>query len=202
LTPEELEQRFPQGLPDDLEAPLIKQYRYLLSAVDANGDNFHDIPSLSSAKAPDWGSSGIVYQSAAGLQRTDDADVATQTVVFDNLKPFYYDPDWQPGGNQIAFQVKGAAQWEIYVVNADGSGMTALTRPVTTLVDELPSNVAPAYSLDGRHIVFLSNRSANNSAGDWHLWVMNADGSNQHPLPIDLAIEYSYGLEQVVSWGG
>nr|HMN27313.1 hypothetical protein [Caldilineaceae bacterium] len=68
--------------------------------------------------------------------------------------------------------------------------------------DQLPSNVAPAWSPDGQHIVFLSNREANHEAGNWRLWVMDADGSNQRPLPIDVPITYNYGLEQMVSWGG
>jgi uncharacterized protein YraI len=200
LLPEAFEDRFPNGAP--FEIPLVKEYTHRLSAVDVNGDGFHDIPALDSARAPDWGAGGIVYQSKAGLQRTADAQTAvTQAVAFDPLKPFYYDPAWQPGGGQIAFQVKGAAQWEIYVVNSDGAAMTALTRPATALVDELPSNVAPAYSPDGQHIVFLSNRTDDHAAGPWRLWVMNADGSNQQPLPIDIPIEYTFGLEQVVSWG-
>jgi Tol biopolymer transport system component len=87
------------------------------------------------------------------------------------------------------------------VVNTDGTSKMALTQPKTTLVDSLPSNVAGAYSPDGQHIVFLSNRTPTNEAGQWRLWVMNADGSDQRQLPIDLTIEYTYGLEQVVSWG-
>ena len=207
VTQDELDdmlKRMPEGAPggDTADFPLVKQYQHRLSAVDLNGANFHDIVSLDSALAPDWSAGGIVYQSSAGLQRTaDTAGAVNELVAFDYLKPFYYDPDWQPGGGQIAFQVKGAAQWEIYVVNPDGTGMTALTRPVTTLVDELPSNVAPAYSPDGQHIVFLSNRGADNSAGAWRLWVMDADGSNQRQLPIDVEIDYTFGLEQVVSWG-
>ncbi len=31
---------------------------------------------------------------------------------------------------------------------------------------------------------------------------MNADGSNQHPLPINVAIDYTYTGEQMISWGG
>ena len=72
---------------------------------------------------------------------------------------------------------------------------------MTTLVDELPSNVAPAFSPDGQQIVYLSNRRDDNEAGPWRLWVMNADGSNQRPLPIDIEITYGFGGEQVVSWG-
>lgn len=201
LLPDEFAKRFPFA--QSGQFPLVKEYQHQLSVVDRDGRNFHDIAALNSAQAPDWSDSGIVYQSAAGLQRTADAaHVTTALVAFDALKPFYVDPDWQPGGDQIVFQVKGAAQWEIYVVNSDGSGMHALTRPVTALVDELPSNVAPAYSPDGKSIVFLSNRGANNSAGAWRVWVMDADGDNQRPLPIDIQIDYTFGLEQAVSWGG
>ena len=29
----------------------------------------------------------------------------------------------------------------------------------------------------------------------------NADGSNQHPLPVNVALDYGYTDEQMVSWG-
>lgn len=58
-----------------------------------------------------------------------------------------------------------------------------------------------AWSPDGSQIVFLSNRASDNSAGPWHVWVMNADGTDAHMLPIDLLIEYGYGNEQMVDWG-
>jgi hypothetical protein len=47
----------------------------------------------------------------------------------------------------------------------------------------------------------LSNRTDQNSAGPWRLWVMNADGSNQHALPLDMTFDYQFGLEQMISWG-
>ena len=72
---------------------------------------------------------------------------------------------------------------------------------MTTLVDQMHNNLAPAWSPNGQQIVFLSNRAENNEAGAWRLWVMNADGSNQQPLPIDITINYTYGNEQAVSWG-
>ncbi|MGL4650630.1 MAG: TolB family protein, partial [Caldilineaceae bacterium] len=92
--------------------------------------------------------------------------------------------------------------WDLWVMNADGSGRTGLTRPATTLLETLPSNVAAAWSPDGSQIVFLSNRTDTNSAGAWRLWVMDADCCNQRPLDIDLPLTYTFGAEQVVSWGG
>lgn len=200
LSPKEFAARFPDGAPFDVT--LVREIEYNLAAVDSNGDNYHDLATLESARAADWNEAGIVYQSSSGLQVTaDTADAQNELVAFDYLNPYYYDPDWQPDGGQIAFMVRGASHWEIYVINPDGSGMTALTKPVTALVDELPSNVAPAYSPDGRYIVYLSNRGEDNSAGAWQLWVMEADGSNAYPLSVGVDIEYTFGDEQAVSWG-
>ncbi len=50
-------------------------------------------------------------------------------------------------------------------------------------------------------IAYVSNRDAENDAGPWRIWVMNADGSNQRPLPLDVPIEYTFAVEQMVSWG-
>ncbi|MBW7882106.1 MAG: SH3 domain-containing protein [Caldilineaceae bacterium] len=187
---------------DPSDYPLIILYTYDIGVVGADGANFHSLAALSSARTPDWSASGIVYQSSDGLQIIQDTDGATnQLVIFDPLLPADQDPDWQPDAGRIAFQRQGASHWEIWAVNPNGSGLRALTQPKTTLVDQLPSNVAPAYAPDGEHIVFLSNRDKDGSAGDWRLWVMDADGSNQRALPIEVPLDYTFGAEQVVSWG-
>lgn len=200
LIPSVAEQRVPPEMFEGM--PIVKEYQYRLSVVDVNGNNFHDVAALTSAKAPDWGSAGIVYQSGAGIQRTDDAEgTRSEEVAYKQLGPLYFDPDIQPNGGRVVYQVRGAAQWDLWAVNLDGSGTAALTSPATTLVDSLPSNVAAAWSPDGSHIVFLSNRTDENTAGAWRLWMMDADGGNQRALPIDVPIEYTFGAEQVVSWG-
>jgi Tol biopolymer transport system component len=98
-------------------------------------------------------------------------------------------------------QHRRPSHWDLFIVNPDGSGYAPLTRPTTVLVDSLPSNVAPAWSPDGQQIVFLSNRTPENSAGAWGVWVMNADGSNQRRLPIDLSFDYGFAEEQMLDWG-
>ncbi|MCE7980740.1 MAG: hypothetical protein DYG89_06065 [Caldilinea sp. CFX5] len=179
--------------------PKEERPEWMLSRVDVDGKEYRDLAVLSSARSPDWNEAGIIYQSSAGIQLTkDEGDATTSKIYFDG---YDWDPDWQPNGGRIVFQSKEGPHWEIFAVNPDGSGITALTRPVTTLVNQLPSNVAPVWSPDGNYIAFLSNRADNNEAGAWRVWVMNADGSNQRPLPINLEIQYGYNSEQMISWG-
>ena len=185
-------------LPFLKDFPLVKRPEFVLSRVNRDGQEHRDLAALTSAKAADWNEGGIVYQAVSGLEITDDLPTGDTRRVLG--EPYYQDPDWQPGAGRIAFQSREGSHWEIFVTNPDGSGVSALTRPVTTLVDELPSNVAPAWSPDGAHIVYLSSRDDDNSRGPWRLWVMDADGGNQRPLPIDVTIDYGFGAEQVVSW--
>ncbi|MCB0121669.1 MAG: PD40 domain-containing protein, partial [Caldilineaceae bacterium] len=193
--------RLPPGMPTD-NLTLSKEYEYNLAVVDPDGDHYHDIAALESARVADWSKAGIVYQSSAGLQITDDReDAENRLLLFIPLQPPHEDPDWQPNGGKVAFVQHHGSHYEIFTINPDGSSMTALTRPVTTLVDEMPNNLAPAWSPDGHHIVFLSNRAAGNEAGAWRIWVMDADGSNQRALPITITIHYTYGNEQSVDWG-
>lgn len=189
------------GLVDDLFSDVNKEERpeWMIARVDVNGKEYRDLPALPSARAPDWNVGGIVYQSAAGIQLTQDKpDGDTSKIYYDG---YDWDPDWQPGGGRIVFQSKEGPHWEIFAVNPDGSGITALTRPATTLVDQLPSNVAPSWSPDGKYIAYLSNRADNNEAGAWRVWVMNADGSNQRPLAVNVEINYTYNGEQMLDWG-
>ncbi len=205
ITLRQLSQNFPGVPPQLLQKSILSEYdrielpNYGLARVSASGGDYRDLPALDSATAPDWNENGIVYQSKAGIEITQDKpDGETRPVIQENWD---WDPDWAPNGGPIVYQSKEGPHWEIFRVNPDGSGQVALTRPVTTLVDQLPSNVAPAYSPDGSQIVFLSNRQDDNEAGAWRLWVMDADGSNQRPLPLEMEIDYAFGGEQVASWG-
>lgn len=88
------------------------------------------------------------------------------------LSPFAgaaYDPVWSPTNNQIAFVSTDPGNDEIYVINADGSGLRRLT------TNSWEWDKHPTWSPDGQYILFYSNRDS----GRRQLWLMKADGSEQ-----------------------
>jgi Tol biopolymer transport system component len=95
---------------------------------------------------------------------------------------FYAAPDWSPDGRKFVFAKRvarsgapcrpaGRCNDEIYVINADGTGLRRLTR------NAVPDG-HPVWSPDGRRIAFLRRRAG----PAWNIYVMNADGSGQRKL--------------------
>jgi hypothetical protein len=89
-----------------------------------------------------------------------------------HMKAIAYDPVWSPTGNTIAFVSPEPGNDEIFIVNADGSGLTQLT------FNQWEWDKHPTWSPDGSQIVFWSNRETQRQ----QIWIMNADGSNQRNL--------------------
>ncbi len=80
------------------------------------------------------------------------------------------DPAWSPDGKRIAFVSDRDGNFEIYVMNADGSGQRRLT--TNSAADR-----NPAWSRDGKQLIFQSKRDGNEE-----IYLMNADGSRQTRL--------------------
>jgi Tol biopolymer transport system component len=78
-------------------------------------------------------------------------------------------PDWSPDGTQITFSTDRDGNTEIFVMNANGSGKTNLTRNAA-------SDGGPVFSPDGKYIAFSSDRA--DAQGRRDIWKMGADGSN------------------------
>lgn len=76
-------------------------------------------------------------------------------------------PSWSPDGSKIAFESDRDGNYDIYVVEPDGSSFRRLTR-------HRADDMGPAWSPDGAKIAFASNRD-----GRSRIHMMNADGSEQ-----------------------
>lgn len=74
-------------------------------------------------------------------------------------------PSPTPIPERIAFVSERDGNWEIYAMNADGTGVTRLTHHPAF-------DACPSWSPDARRIVFQSERD-----GNWELYIMNGDGS-------------------------
>ena len=93
-------------------------------------------------------------------------------------------PHWSPDGTRFLFQspkepVKGGEQ-NIYVINADGTGMTQLTAHLSSDPNGVQGTFHPCWSPDGTLIVFAHYPGPR--AGKSALYLMGADGSDMHLL--------------------
>jgi Tol biopolymer transport system component len=79
---------------------------------------------------------------------------------------------WSPDGSRIAFDRSRDGNFDIYVMNADGSGPVQLTC-------EPSIDARPAWSPDGRSIAFHSDHGSPTVSG---IYTMAADGSNVRRL--------------------
>lgn len=105
--------------------------------------------------------------------------------VFDG----YFGLSWTPDG-RIVYSSKPSDNFDLFVMNADGSGRKPLTQDKYW---EYGAQVSP----DGRYIVFQSER-----AGNLNLWRVDIDGNNPKQLTegsgIDDSIAYSPDSQWIV----
>ena len=78
---------------------------------------------------------------------------------------------WTPDG-RIVFSSRDGGQSDMWIMNADGSNRRRLTSDVN-------KDYAPAFSPDGRYLIFETNRSKSNLT---EIWRMDLDGGNLKQL--------------------
>jgi TolB protein len=94
------------------------------------------------------------------------------------INDYGLDPDWSPDGEKISYIEVVGGHYEIFVMNADGSGRKQLT-------SSSGADLYQTWSPDGTKIAFISKRD-----GNAELYVMNADGSEQTRLTYSSDDEY------------
>ncbi len=127
---------------------------------------------------PAWSPDGKSIAFTRGSQQGDAGDVYVLTLGTGAIRRVSNSPDydhqvaWSPNGARLVFERDLASSSSIYAVDADGTHLTRLTGAGFF-------DVGPAYSPDGTMIAFGTDRSGG-FQGD--LWLMRADGTNQHVL--------------------
>ena len=92
------------------------------------------------------------------------------------------DPNDSPPAERIAFSSSRDGDFEIYVMNPDGSGVRQLTHNRETEKSNAEDD-NPAWSPDGSKIAFMSTRDHPSGGVETEeIYVMNADGSDEKRL--------------------
>jgi len=89
-------------------------------------------------------------------------------------------PKFSPDGKSILFQDRLGDNSEICLISSDGSG------GIKNLTNNPAKDAVPSWSPDGSRIAFTSNRDGSHDISQ--IYVMNADGSNQHRVYYNSAL--------------
>lgn len=155
----------------------------------ADGSSFVRLTGESGVNShPSWSPDGttIAFES----DRNGSHDLFLMDATGANKRPLMTTPDvqeenpnWSPDGAMIAFDScpassypcpGGTVDYNIFVVNADGTGLTQLTT-------DPKIDTAPAWSPNGRQIVFRSD-----ATGNTEIFTMRSDGSEMRKLTAGL----------------
>ena len=100
-------------------------------------------------------------------------------------------PCFSPDGKHIVFSSNRDKDYEIYLMEWDGSNQVRIT-------DSPGIDRHPAFSPDGKHIAFTSNRD-----GNYEIYIMHRDGTNPqrittHPERDDYCTWHPNGKQLVI----
>jgi tetratricopeptide (TPR) repeat protein len=86
---------------------------------------------------------------------------------FTQLTTYGEDSAPAPRGDQVAFMSNRAGNWEIYLMNQDGTEVRRLT-------NRAAQDGLPTWSPDGKTIAFVSDQG-----GNWAVWALNPPAGSQ-----------------------
>ncbi len=163
---------YPAWSPDGTRIAFVSEGD--LYVMNADGSNPAKLTATNLSRPPTWSPDGttLLYECDRDLCAfcldTNTETNLTETSTIDTW------PIWAPDGSRIAFVSGRDRNWEIYVMEADGSNVRRLT-------DNPYDDLWPAWSPDGEHIAFASRRTVN-GALSWDIYLVAPDGTGLHRL--------------------
>ncbi len=121
---------------------------------------------------PDWHPAGTRIAWSAWLGGEPERDVwimdpdGSNKLRLTTTDAYDAAPVWSPDGSKIAFTSRRDGNFDIYVMNADGSGQVNLTE------NSSAEDAYPSWSPDGTMIAFCSNRDPH--PDNYDIYVMDA----------------------------
>ncbi len=152
--------------------------QYDLYAVGANGCHLTRLTHGVNGDSPSWSPTGrqIVFEVPLGIDVVNADGTGLRRLLIDTSRYGYTTPAWS-ASNRIAFvryRYRSHLPAEIYMVNADGSGVAPLTHGG-------PGSAQPSWSRTGRQIAFVAATGHSDVRGSrMVIEVANADGTGLH----------------------
>lgn len=113
-----------------------------------------------------------------GISAAMAGDEAGSTVRLTEDPSDDWDPTWSPDGEQIAFSSLRNGNWEVYVLAVPSEpGTGAGDGQAVNLTDHPAEDWLPAWSPDGQHLAFVTDRD-----GNWEIYSLSLGGSEQTNL--------------------
>ncbi|HSJ57424.1 MAG TPA: FHA domain-containing protein [Anaerolineae bacterium] len=156
---------YPSFSPDGGRVAFYNQATNAVHVVNRDGSNMREI---TKGEFPAWSPVGnqIVYRGCLGggscglIVANADGSNPHQITKHANDAA----PRWSPNGGQITFHSDRDGNWEIYVINSDGSWLRRITIDPTT-------QTMPVWSPDGLRIAFRSDKG-----GQGGVWLTSGIG--------------------------
>ncbi len=131
-------------------------------------------------RRPTWSPDGarIAFESARDSATTD---IYVMNADGSNLRRLTSSPAndgfpaWSPDGRRIAYASDSTGDYEIYTINADGSGS-----PTRVTNNPSAQDTHPTWSPDNSQIAYTANDGLNR--GEWNIYSINANGGTPRLL--------------------